>query len=135
MKLAYKIGLLAGTAILLLLLPARGRTEQMQRFDDYLVHYNALSSDLLPAQVAAQYNIPRSSKQGLLNIAVQKAGAEPVPVAAEIRGTIANLAGQRSDVTVLRGSVDADLHDVQHQSISVTTPNVTVRAGRKIEFQ
>lgn len=100
MKLAYKIGLLAGTAILLLLLPARGRTEQVQRFDDYLVHYNALSSDLLPTQVAAQYNIPRSSKQGLLNIAVQKSGAEPVPVAAEIRGTVANLAGQRSDIAV-----------------------------------
>lgn len=100
MKLAYKIGLLAGTAILLLLLPARGRTEQVQRFDGYLVHYNALSSDLLPAQVAAQYKIPRSSKQGLLNIAVQKAGDEPVPVAAEIRGTVANLAGQRSDVAV-----------------------------------
>jgi hypothetical protein len=36
---------------------------------------------------------------------------------------------------VLKGRVDAELPDVQHQSISVTTPNVTVRAGRKIEFQ
>ncbi|MBL8299777.1 MAG: DUF4426 domain-containing protein [Rhodanobacteraceae bacterium] len=100
MKLAYKIGLLAGTAILSLLLPARGRTEQVQRFGDYLVHYNALSSDLLPAQVAAQYNIPRSSKQGLINIAVQLAGDEAVPVAAEIQGSVANLAGQRSDIAV-----------------------------------
>jgi hypothetical protein len=100
MKLAYKIGLLAGAAILLLLLPARGRTEQVQRFDDYLVHYNALSTDLLPAEVAAQYKLARSSKQGLINIAVQKAGTEPVPVAAEIRGTVANLAGQRSDIAV-----------------------------------
>ena len=54
MKLAYKIGLLAG-ATLLMLLPARGRAEQVQRFDDYQVHYNALSSDMLPAEVAAQY--------------------------------------------------------------------------------
>lgn len=99
MKLAYKIALTAA-ALLLLLFPARGRTEQVQRFDGYLVHYNALSSDMLPAQVATQYQIPRSSKQGLLNIAVQKAGDEPVPVAAEIRGTVANLAGQRSDIVV-----------------------------------
>lgn len=99
MKLAYKIALTAA-ALLLLLFPARGRTEQVQRFDGYLVHYNALSSDMLPAQVAAQYQIPRSSKQGLLNIAVQKAGDEPVPVAAQIRGTVANLAGQRSDIVV-----------------------------------
>lgn len=42
---------------------------------------------------------------------------------------------ERSDLTVLRGRVEAELPDVQHQSISVTTPNVTVRAGRKIEFQ
>ncbi|HSX60311.1 MAG TPA: DUF4426 domain-containing protein [Tahibacter sp.] len=100
MKLAYKIGLLAGAAILMLLLPARGRTEQMQRFDGHLVHYNALSTDLLPAQAAAQYKLTRSSKQGLLNIAVQKAGEPPVPVAAEIRGTVANLAGQRSDLAM-----------------------------------
>lgn len=42
---------------------------------------------------------------------------------------------ERTDLTVLHGRVDAELPDVQHQSISVTTPNVTVRAGRKIEFQ
>jgi hypothetical protein len=42
---------------------------------------------------------------------------------------------ERTDLTVLQGRVDAELPDVQHQSISVTTPNVTVRAGRKIEFQ
>lgn len=100
MKLAYKIGLLAGAALLLFLLPERVRSEQVQRFGDYLVHYNALSSDMLPAQVAAQYGITRSSKQGLLNIAVQKAGADPAPVAAQIRGTVANLAGQRSDIAV-----------------------------------
>ncbi|HEY8209216.1 MAG TPA: FecR domain-containing protein [Myxococcaceae bacterium] len=42
---------------------------------------------------------------------------------------------ERSDLTVIRGRVEAELPDVQHQSLSVTTPNVTVRAGRKIEFQ
>jgi hypothetical protein len=42
---------------------------------------------------------------------------------------------ERSDLTVIQGRVDAELPDVQHQSISVQTPNVTVRAGRKIEFQ
>jgi len=42
---------------------------------------------------------------------------------------------ERSDVTVIRGRVDAELPDTKSQSISVTTPHVTVRAGRKIEFQ
>jgi hypothetical protein len=101
MKLAYKIGLLVGAAVLLLLLPSRSHSEQLQRFDDYVVHYNALSADMLPAEVAATYKISRSSKQGLLNIAVQKTGgAEPVAVAARISGSVANLAGQRSEMTV-----------------------------------
>ncbi|MBN8740864.1 MAG: hypothetical protein BGP24_13975 [Lysobacterales bacterium 69-70] len=101
MKLAYKIGLLVGAAVLLFLLPSRGRGEQLQRFDDYVVHYNALSADMLPAEVAAAYKIPRSSKQGLLNIAVQRTdGAEPVAVTARISGSVANLAGQRSEMTV-----------------------------------
>jgi len=42
---------------------------------------------------------------------------------------------ERSDVTVLRGRVNAELPDTKTQSISVTTPHATVRAGRKIEFQ
>jgi hypothetical protein len=42
---------------------------------------------------------------------------------------------ERSDLTVIHGRVDADLSDTKTQSLSVTTPNVTVRAGRKIEFQ
>lgn len=101
MKLAYKIGLLVGAAVLLVLLPSRSRGEQLQKFDEYVVHYNALSADMLPAEVAAAYKIARSSKQGLLNIAVQKTGgAEPVPVAASISGNVANLAGQRSDMSV-----------------------------------
>ncbi|GMT96903.1 hypothetical protein KH5H1_10220 [Corallococcus caeni] len=41
----------------------------------------------------------------------------------------------RTDVTVLRGRVDATLEKPATQSLSVTTPSATVRAGRKIEFQ
>lgn len=102
MKLAYKIGLLVGASMLMLLAPARGRAEQVKRFDDYQVHYNALSSDMLPAEVAAQYKFARSSKHGLINIAVQKLDGSQVPVAvaASIRGSAANLAGQRSELAL-----------------------------------
>lgn len=41
----------------------------------------------------------------------------------------------RSDVTVLRGRIDAELHDAKKQSLSVTTPSATIRAGREIVFQ
>jgi hypothetical protein len=42
---------------------------------------------------------------------------------------------ERSDLTVLRGQVDAELADPTRQSLSVTTPSATVRAGREIVFQ
>lgn len=40
----------------------------------------------------------------------------------------------RTDVTVLHGRIDAELPD-PNQSLSVTTPSATVRAGREIVFQ
>ncbi len=42
---------------------------------------------------------------------------------------------ERTDVTVLRGTVDATLERPATQSLSVTTPSATVRAGREIIFQ
>ncbi|HZN95805.1 MAG TPA: FecR domain-containing protein, partial [Myxococcales bacterium] len=42
---------------------------------------------------------------------------------------------ERTDLTVLQGRVDAKFNE-DNESISVTTPHGTVRAGRrKIEFQ
>jgi hypothetical protein len=41
----------------------------------------------------------------------------------------------RTDVTVLRGRVDAELTDAAKQDLSVGTPSATVRAGREIVFQ
>lgn len=41
----------------------------------------------------------------------------------------------RSDLTVLRGTVDAQLDESAGQSLTVSTPAATVRAGREIVFQ
>jgi hypothetical protein len=101
MKLAHKIGLVIGSATLLLLAPARGRAEQVQAFGDYVVHYSALSTDQLSPDVAKAYAIARSSRRGLLNIAVQK-NATPLPIAttATVKATASNLAGQRTEVAM-----------------------------------
>lgn len=40
-----------------------------------------------------------------------------------------------SDLTLLRGDLDAELADPSRQSLSVNTPMATVRAGREIVFQ
>lgn len=102
MKTAYKIGLVAGAAMLMMLMPARGRAEQLDKFDGYIVHYNAFSADQLTPEIAQAYKVQRSSHRGLVNIAVQKdnGAAEPTPVAASVTGHATNLSGQRTALTV-----------------------------------
>ncbi len=41
----------------------------------------------------------------------------------------------RADLTVLKGKIDAELDDASRDSLSVSTPAATVRAGREIVFQ
>jgi len=41
----------------------------------------------------------------------------------------------QTDVTLLRGAVDATLDRPANQSLTVGTPAATVRAGREIVFQ
>lgn len=42
---------------------------------------------------------------------------------------------QRTDLTVLRGRIDAELERPATQSLSVATPAATIQAGREIVFQ
>ena len=46
--------------------------QQSQDFGDYVVHYNALNTNLIPPQVAQGYGIKRSSSRALLNVTVLK---------------------------------------------------------------
>ena len=73
-----------------------------QKFGDYLIHYNALSTQSLNADMARQYSIERSDKRGLINISVQKVAADGTAAAvnAEIRGEATNLTGQKSPIAI-----------------------------------
>jgi hypothetical protein len=64
---------------------------------DYEVHYSAVPSVSVPAEVARQYAITRSANRALLNIAVLKAGTN---VKAVVTGAATNLTGQRQDLAV-----------------------------------
>jgi hypothetical protein len=87
------------TALMLLssLAAAPVVAQQAKQFDQYTVHYNALSTSLLTPQVAQAYGIKRSANRGLLNIAVL---ADGVPVRALVKADVRNLAGQRKSVDI-----------------------------------
>lgn len=90
--------------------PQAAFAQQSREFNDYVVHYNALRTDLLPPQVAQGYGIQRSSSRALVNITVMKKGetGEDVDaVPAQIEVNAKNLTGQRRDVE-LREIRDGD---------------------------
>jgi len=89
----HLIAILAGV---LLLYPLSGMAENSKEFGQYVIHYNALATDVLPPEVARQYHITRSRNRGMINITVLKKilGSPGQPVHARVDVTAQNLAGQ-----------------------------------------
>ncbi len=86
-----------------LLLPASHvAAEQFSEVGDYIIHYNAITTDILSPEIASTYDIRRSKSQAMLNIAVLKKTDDGLgePVEADIEVLAANLNGQQKAVSV-----------------------------------
>ena len=88
------------TGILAALLPLSARPQYAQDFGDVTVNYSAIATDRLLPEMAKRYGIVRSRERALVNIAVQRKGADgnTVPVPATISGFGVSLGGQRVDI-------------------------------------
>ena len=64
---------------------------EMVEWQDYQIHYTALNSMLIPADVAKVHNIVRSKRRIVTNISIRKGNTE---VASRIEGRNTNLIGQ-----------------------------------------
>lgn len=73
-----------------------------ETFGDYIVHFNAQSTTMLPADVARAFGIRRSGNRAMLNITVLRRGdaGGDSPVDAEVAVSAVNLLGQEKDVSV-----------------------------------
>ncbi len=84
-----------GTAVLLLLCLLcwiEGiQADQFKKFDAYEIHYTTFPSTLVPADVAVNHGIVRSSERIVVNISVLKSDES---VSAEISGQVINLLNQ-----------------------------------------
>ena len=65
--------------------------EQKQSYGDLDVHYSAFNSGFLQPEGAAATGLVRSKSQGVVNVAVLKAGTAS---SAQVNGTVKNLLGQ-----------------------------------------
>lgn len=81
---------------------ANGAAQQSQDFGDYVVHYNALNTNLIPPQVAQGYGIKRSPSRALLNVAVLKKVMDTpgTPVQATVTASGTNLTGQLREIEI-----------------------------------
>ena len=78
--------------------------EQKQEFGDYEVHYIALPTTVLSAEVAKQYQLARSKSTGFLNISVLKKQPDGSTraISAFIRGSIRNMVQQQRQLEFSR---------------------------------
>ena len=86
--------------LLTLLSPVSVTAENSKDFGEYVLHYNALATDMLPPAVARDYHITRSQNRGMLNITLLKKvlGSPGQPVHARVESSAKNLAGQIREI-------------------------------------
>ena len=126
-------------------LPFQAVAEQSVTFDDFRVHFNALTTDILQPGVARAYGITRSKSRVLLNVSVLKKvmGTTGEPVSAKVTARATNLnnqlksiemrkAGDRGGIYYL-GEVSVDNGEILHFHIEVTPEGSD--ETRVIEFQ
>ncbi len=98
------------TFISLLYFADTASAEQFSSFDDYVVHYNALTTDQILPAVARPYGILRSKNRVLVNIAVQKKvmGTPVQAVEALLSVSATNLSAQLKNIEMRQVSSSGD---------------------------
>ena len=70
--------------------------DRSKDFGEYVLHFNALTTDLIPADTARAFGLSRSKSRAMLNIVMMRKveGALDRPVAGTVRARTSNLTGQ-----------------------------------------
>jgi len=81
---------------------AENPNTSMKDFGDYVVHFNAITTDTLQPEVARAYNITRSKNRAMLNVSIIKKveGTIGESVAGSVTATANNLTGQLKNLTL-----------------------------------
>lgn len=91
-----------------------------QAFGEHVVHFNAQSTTMLPAEVARAYGITRSDSRAMLNIAVIHKDDRGVgtPVPAEISVSAVNLLDQARNIRMRELREDEAIYYIGEFKIS-----------------
>jgi hypothetical protein len=101
--------------------PAQTSGDSFKTVGDYEMHYNALRTDQLTADIARAYGIERSKNKVLLNVSVLRRaeGATGATASdADVAAAVHNLNGQTKDLTLRRITEGAAIYYIGDVSIS-----------------
>ncbi|MNZ25024.1 hypothetical protein D3C78_421830 [compost metagenome] len=113
-----------------LALPAAA--ERLQRFGDLEVHYNVFNSSFLQPDIAAASGLTRSKTQGVVNVAVMRAGK--AVSAAVVSGSVKNLLGQSKTLNFQRVSEgEGDTQAVYHLAQFTMTDREVLTFDLKVQ--
>ena len=102
-------------------MPAQALDETFKGFGNYEVHFNALRTDELTADIARVYGIQRSANRVMLNVTVLRKEAEHAPrqpVEATVEVDAYNLNGQLKDLEMRRVSEGEAIYSIGEVSIA-----------------
>ncbi|WP_322978854.1 DUF4426 domain-containing protein [Pseudomonas sp. C11] len=103
--------------------------ERKQSFGDLDVHYSVFNSSFLQPDIAAAAGLARSKTQGVVNVAVLKAGKAST---AQVSGQVKNLLGQNTPLTFRQISESGAIYYVAQfpfNNREVMTFTLDVRQG------
>lgn len=88
--------------LLFFITPLQADSGRSQDLGDYIVHYNALPTEILQPDIARQYGITRSKFRGFITVSVLKktASASGKPVKAKISASASNLNEQSKTLSL-----------------------------------
>ncbi len=98
--MTVKKNILTLTVALFFAMISNVSAEQFKDYGDYVVHYNAFTTDVLQAEIAKHYKIRRSKNRGMINISVQRKNDSQDAVTAAVSGTASNLTGQLKSLSM-----------------------------------
>ena len=101
---------------------AQPSEESFRDFGAYEVHYNAVRTDGLTAEIARHYGIQRSTNRVMLNVTVlhKETGTAKKPVEAEVKVAARNLNEQLKDLELRRVLEGDAIYYIGEVSISGT---------------
>jgi hypothetical protein len=102
-------------------MPAQPSEPSFKEFGQYELHYNALRTDRLSADVARAYGIQRSKNRVLLNVTMLRKDADHAPrkpVEGAVKVDAYNLTGQLKDIEMRRISDGGAIYYIGEVAIS-----------------